>query len=120
MTEQTKGKPIPVRAPAGKQEIPGPKPKDGRSAPVQAGRKPSAAAAPATGRGPAAILARQSSEDPAARGATTAQYPCICPGEKYPITRAVCLARQARNYDRCLQCTHLLGERRPRRSHSGK
>ncbi|HUV37980.1 MAG TPA: hypothetical protein VMY39_00125 [Planctomycetota bacterium] len=47
---------------------------------------------------------------------TTAQFPCVCPGEKYPITRAVCIGRQERNYDKCLRCGFAQRERRPRRS----
>lgn len=43
---------------------------------------------------------------PGAPGVTTPQFPCLCPGEKYPITRAVCLGRQERNYERCLTCQH--------------
>ena len=60
--------------------------------------------------------ARPASGDPAAHGVTTSQYPCLCPGEKYPITRAVCLGRQERNYDRCLQCTNFIRDRRPRKT----
>ena len=46
---------------------------------------------------------------------TTPEFPCICPGEKYPITRAVCLQRQERGYERCPQCRYRIKGRRPRR-----
>ena len=46
---------------------------------------------------------------------TTPEFPCICPGEKYPITRAVCLQRQERRYERCPQCRYRIKGRRPRR-----
>ena len=49
--------------------------------------------------------------DPPGVGKTTPQYPCICPGEKYPITRSVCLGRQSRNFDRCLNCEFHIEER---------
>jgi hypothetical protein len=47
---------------------------------------------------------------------TTPAYPCLCPDEKYPITRSVCLGRQGRNFEKCLGCEHLIKERRPRKS----
>ena len=49
--------------------------------------------------------------EPPGAGKTTPQYPCICPGEKYPITHSVCLGRQSRNFDRCLHCEFHLEER---------
>jgi len=52
----------------------------------------------------------------AAHARITPQYPCLCPGESYPITRAVCLGRQERNYDKCLKCEHAIRARRPRQS----
>ncbi|MBS3763661.1 MAG: hypothetical protein KGZ25_10210 [Planctomycetes bacterium] len=33
-----------------------------------------------------------------------------CPGEKYPITLAVCQARQAKNYPKCLLCKYYTGQ----------
>ena len=59
---------------------------------------------------------RRMTESPAAQGRTTPQYPCLCPGEKYPITRSVCLGRQERNYERCLKCEYAIRDRRPRKS----
>ena len=29
-----------------------------------------------------------------------------CPGEKSKLSRVVCLARQAHNYDKCAECPH--------------
>jgi hypothetical protein len=52
----------------------------------------------------------------AAYGKRTSEFPYLCPGEKYPITRSVCLGRQGRNFDKCLQCEHFVKERRPRKS----
>ena len=58
----------------------------------------------------------QTLESGAAPGVTTPAYPCLCPDEKYPITRSVCLGRQGRNFEKCLGCEHLIKERRPRKS----
>lgn len=63
---------------------------------------------------------RPAVEPPDARK-TTPQYPCICPGEKYPLTRSVCHGRQSRNFDRCLDCEFLVEEwRPPRKGHREK
>ncbi len=43
------------------------------------------------------------------------EFPCICPGQKYPITRAVCLGRQERDYEKCSQCRYQMKGRRPRK-----
>lgn len=29
-----------------------------------------------------------------------------CPGERSKLTRAMCLARQGHNYEKCAQCPH--------------
>lgn len=34
------------------------------------------------------------------------EYPYQCPGEKGHVSPAVCLARQARHYDKCTGCPH--------------
>ena len=52
---------------------------------------------------------------------TTPQYPCICPGEKYPITRSVCLGRQSRNFERCRHCKFHLEDRIfPKKDYRGR
>ena len=61
-------------------------------------------------------LGQQPLEPGGAAGVTTPAYPCLCPDEKYPITRSVCLGRQGRNFEKCLGCEHLIKERRPRKS----
>jgi hypothetical protein len=61
-------------------------------------------------------LAPRQLEPGAAPGLTSPAFPCLCPDEKYPITRSVCLGRQERNYEKCLGCEHLIKERRPRKS----
>jgi len=61
-------------------------------------------------------LTQRTLEPGAAPGVTSSAFPCLCPDEKYPITRSVCLGRQERNYQKCLGCEHLIKERRPRKS----
>jgi hypothetical protein len=52
---------------------------------------------------------------PVKPGQSTPEFPYLCPGEKYPITRAVCIGRQEKNYESCLECPHLIKSRRPRK-----
>ena len=74
--------------------------------------KPPDETADSTDRGAAAAAPTTPTVAP---DCTTPEFPCVCPGEKYPITHAVCLGRQEREYQKCADCRYRITGRRPRR-----
>ena len=70
---------------------------------------------PARTPAPAPPRSKTSEHDALEARLTSPQFPYLCPGERSPITRAVCIGRQERNYERCLRCKHAIRDRRPRR-----